>query len=138
MRLPEFGKAGQPRPTQTSPLRVSGEYVSGQRRKRNAFVFCVGHGKENLQPDVLFPLRESTIGTMKFICYALLATCASAFVSKSAVRPATHLNENFGFDFAEDSYANTEKLILGEANYKQWVNRVNENSLLNRKVRKIM
>ena len=72
---------------------------------------------------------------MKVIVYALLATCASAFVSKSAVRPSTHLNENFGLDVGEDSYANMDKLLLGEANYKQWVNRVKENNMLNRKVR---
>ena len=71
---------------------------------------------------------------MKVILYALLATCASAFVSKASVRPTTHLNENFGLDIGEDSYANMDKLLLGEANYKQWVNRVKDDNMLNRKV----
>ena len=71
---------------------------------------------------------------MKVILYALLASLASAFAPQGAVRPTTHLNENFGFDFAEDSYANQDPLLGGEANYKQWVNRVNEKNMLNRKV----
>lgn len=71
---------------------------------------------------------------MKVILYALLASFASAFAPQGAVRPTTHLNENFGFDFAEDSYANQDPLLSGEANYKQWVNRVDEKNMLNRKV----
>ena len=75
---------------------------------------------------------------MKVILYALLVSFAAAFAPESSVRPTTHLNENFGFDFAEDSYANQDPLLGGEANYKQWVNRVNDNSMLNRKVRNLM
>jgi len=42
--------------------------------------------------------------------------------------------ENFGFDFAENSYFNTgpDGQLLGEARYKTWVGSVNENSFLNR------
>jgi hypothetical protein len=47
-------------------------------------------------------------------------------------RPSTHLNENFGFDFAEDQVENTPQIILGEANYKKWVNGVDPNNMLNR------
>jgi hypothetical protein len=69
--------------------------------------------------------------------YLVLATVgASAAFSPAHVasRPSTRLSESFGFDFAEDSYANTPDVLLGEANYKQWVKRVDENSFLNRKV----
>jgi hypothetical protein len=42
------------------------------------------------------------------------------------------LYENFGFDFAEDQVENTPQIILGEANYKKWVNGVDPNNMLNR------
>lgn len=71
---------------------------------------------------------------MKVILYALLASVATAFAPQSSVRPTTHLNENFGLGIGEDSYENQVDLLAGEANYKQWVNRVNENNMLNRKV----
>jgi len=45
------------------------------------------------------------------------------------------VSENFGFDFAEDSYKNTPPAILGEANYRQWVSGVAKDSFLNRQVR---
>lgn len=48
------------------------------------------------------------------------------------------VSENFGFDFAEDSYKNTPPAILGEANYKQWVSGVTKDSFLNRQVRSIV
>lgn len=47
------------------------------------------------------------------------------------------VSENFGFDFAEDSYKNTPPAILGEENLKQWINGVNDNAFLNRQVRTI-
>lgn len=73
---------------------------------------------------------------------ASTAGVTSAFsVSSSIVsatsRPTstTQLFENFGFDFAEDQVENTPQLILGEANYKKWVNSVDPNNMLNRQVR---
>lgn len=72
-----------------------------------------------------------------FTSAALLATGASAFSPashSSAVRPATNLYENFGFDFAEDQVENTPQIILGEANYKKWVNSVDPDNMLNRQV----
>ena len=72
-----------------------------------------------------------------FTSAALLATGASAFSPASqstAVRPATNLYENFGFDFAEDQVENTPQIILGEANYKKWVNSVDPDNMLNRQV----
>lgn len=72
---------------------------------------------------------------MKVILYALLASVASAFAPPSSVRPSTQLRESFGFDFAEDSYANQVAELGGEQEYKQFVNRLKEDNMLNRKVR---
>jgi hypothetical protein len=70
---------------------------------------------------------------------SIVIAAVSAFtVQPSAVviRPSTTaLPESFGFDFAEDSYENTPEVILGEANYKQWINKVDKNAFLNRQVR---
>merc|ERR1740139_945879 len=46
----------------------------------------------------------------------------------------SRVRENFGFDFAENSYVNTgpDGQLLGEARYKTWAGTVNENSFLNR------
>lgn len=68
-----------------------------------------------------------------------LATTATAFsvnsgVASTSARPSTKLYENFGFDFAEDQAENTPSIILGEANYKKWVNSVDPNNMLNRQV----
>ena len=71
---------------------------------------------------------------MKVILYALFVSLASAFAPQTSVRPSTHLYENFGLGIGEDSYENQVDLLRGEANYKQWVNRINENNMLNRKV----
>jgi hypothetical protein len=71
-----------------------------------------------------------------FTSAALLATGASAFTTPQSpattLRPSTKLYENFGFDFAEDQVENTPQIILGEANYKKWVNGVDPNNMLNR------
>jgi pyrroloquinoline quinone (PQQ) biosynthesis protein C len=74
---------------------------------------------------------------MKVLFYALLAGIASAYVviPKTSVRRTTQLHESFGFDFAENSYENQIEQLKGEANYKQWVNRISDDNMLNRKVR---
>jgi len=56
----------------------------------------------------------------------------SSLPSATSSRPSTKLYENFGFDFAEDQVENTPQIILGEANYKKWVNGVDPNNMLNR------
>jgi len=67
-----------------------------------------------------------------------LASSAAAFspasvpAAVSASRQSTQLYENFGFDFAEDQVENTPQIILGEANYKKWLNSVEPNNMLNR------
>jgi len=42
------------------------------------------------------------------------------------------VQESFGFDFAEDQEENTNPAIFGEANYKQFVGTIQDNSFLNR------
>ena len=72
---------------------------------------------------------------------SLIVASTSAFtvVRSSVIRPSTTaVSESFGFDFAEDSYENTPEVILGEANYKQWISKVDKNAFLNRQVRVIM
>ena len=66
---------------------------------------------------------------------ALTAGVASAFApATSAVRKTTQLHESFGISYAEDTYENQPDLLKGEAEYKQYMNRVNEDNMLNRKV----
>lgn len=71
---------------------------------------------------------------MKFLIVALLGSLVSAFVPTSQVQRSTKLQESFGFDFAEDTYKNQPDVLGGEATYKQWVNKIEDNSFLNRKV----
>ena len=71
---------------------------------------------------------------LKSILLASALTSAAAFAPQPTVRPTTSLNENFGLDFAEDQAENTPAVILGEANYKQWVGEKVDNSFLNRQV----
>ena len=73
---------------------------------------------------------------MKFVFLAILASLSSAYVVKPlAVRQPTQLHETFGLGIGEDSYENTPDQLKGEAEYKQWVNKIEGNSFLNRKVR---
>jgi len=68
---------------------------------------------------------------------AISAAPSSAFTvqpSRTAAIPATstQLYENFGFGFAEDQVENTPVEILGEANYKNYMNEVDPKNFLNR------
>lgn len=65
---------------------------------------------------------------------AAFAPTSQIASSAASVQSATQLQESFGFDFAEDQAENTPAVILGEANYKQWVGENVENSFLNRQV----
>lgn len=70
----------------------------------------------------------------------LLISATSVFgftprATTSVVQKNTALKESFGFSFAEDQAENTPIELLGEANYKQYVGEVTENSFLNRQVR---
>lgn len=85
------------------------------------------------------PINTETMAPLSSLLTVALATSASAFSVQSAIKPSvrteTKLYENFGFDFAEDQAENTPQIILGEANYKKWVNSVDPNNMLNRQVR---
>jgi len=56
----------------------------------------------------------------------------SSLVQYRSAQADIRLRENFGFDFAESQVENTPAVILGEANYKQWVGTIQDNSFLNR------
>lgn len=72
---------------------------------------------------------------MKLTCLLVLCNAASAFQPFAVAKHrSTHLHESFGFDFAEDTYANQPTLLKGEQEYKQFVNKYAENNMLNRKV----
>jgi hypothetical protein len=81
----------------------------------------------------------SSLLTAAALATATTAGVTSAFSTGSSSsivsRPTTKLYENFGFDFAEDQVENTPQIILGEANYKKWLNSVDPNNMLNRQVR---
>jgi hypothetical protein len=62
---------------------------------------------------------------------SVVAFAPQCVMRRSAPSP---LQESFGFDFAEDMVENTPAPILGEANYKQWVGEITDNSFLNRQV----
>lgn len=72
------------------------------------------------------------INTLCVLVTSLVA--ASAFMAPGATRPATKLSESFGFDFAEDTYANQPDFLKGEGEYKTWMGQVKENSFVNRQV----
>ena len=73
---------------------------------------------------------------LRLLLVAAVAGAANAFApSNLAVRQSTHLHESFGLGIGEDTYENQPDLLKGEAEYKQYVNRINEDNMLNRKVR---
>lgn len=67
---------------------------------------------------------------------ATMAGVAGAFAPSSLVsREATQLHESFGLGVGEDTYENQPDLLKGEQEYKQYMNKVAEDNMLNRKVR---
>lgn len=73
------------------------------------------------------------LSSLLVVAFATSATAFSGVTSPiTSTRPSTKLYENFGFDFAEDQVENTPQAILGEANYKKWVNTVDPDNMLNR------
>jgi len=69
-----------------------------------------------------------------FSAVATAAAFSPGAPAATFTRQSVIVQENFGFDFAEDQSDNTPDEILGEANYKQWVGTVVDpnNSFLNR------
>ena len=76
---------------------------------------------------------------MKLFTLAVTASVAVAFTpSVSRVQPTpstTQLYEDFGLGLGEQTYENQPDLLKGEQEYKQYINRINEDNLLNEKVR---
>jgi len=73
---------------------------------------------------------------MKIFVLAVLAAASSAYVvpKSSTFRPSTRLYENFGLSVGTDTYSSQVPEIGGEAEYKEWVNNVKDDNMLNRKV----
>ena len=76
---------------------------------------------------------------MKILIVAVMASATMAFapISQGAFRQqkqSTQLHETFGLGVGEDTYKNQPALLRGEQEYKQFVNKVKEDNMLNRKV----
>jgi hypothetical protein len=71
---------------------------------------------------------------MKSIVFILLTGAAAFSPISQTVRKSSQLRESFGLGIGEDSYENQPKLLRGEAEYKQFINKYAENNMLNRKV----
>jgi len=66
---------------------------------------------------------------------AVTAGFAGAFAPASFTgRQSVQLHESFGLGLGEDTYENQPDLLKGEAEYKQYVNKIREDNMLNRKV----
>ena len=86
-------------------------------------------------PRILYVVQFSTMAQMKFLLLAIIASVAGAFAPSSGMgRQATQLQETFGLGIGEDTYENQPDLLKGEAEYKQYMNQVKEDNMLNRKV----
>jgi hypothetical protein len=75
---------------------------------------------------------------LKSLLLVSALTSGAAFAPAASSKTTTALKENFGFDFAEDMTENTPSVMLGEANYKQWVGEKTPNSFLNRQVSELL
>lgn len=86
-----------------------------------------------LSNALLFTITTTALTSS--LAYVPASTFAGARIGRRTQAPRstkTLVMENFGFDFAEDQKEIAPTVLLGEANYKQWVGTVNENSFLNR------
>jgi hypothetical protein len=78
---------------------------------------------------------------MKLLVIAALAGVVSAWLPAKSLtaRPTTQLQEGFGLDSTisqvVNSYDAQPDFLKGEAEYKQWINKVEGPQLVNRKVR---
>mmetsp|Transcript_28167 Transcript_28167/g.79026 ORF Transcript_28167/g.79026 Transcript_28167/m.79026 type:complete len:217 (+) Transcript_28167:1460-2110(+) len=70
---------------------------------------------------------------LKFLFIAASATVASAFAPVQYTRQTTQLRESFGLGLGEDTYENQPDLLRGEQEYKQYMNKVKEDNMLNKK-----
>ena len=74
---------------------------------------------------------------LKFLVVAVVAGFATAFSpATSGARTSTKLYENFGLGGASlDTYDAQPDLLKGEGEYKQYVNTIKKDNMLNRQVR---
>jgi len=74
---------------------------------------------------------------MKLLLLALSLVSAAAFsgVAPQSTRTSTRLHESFGLGIGEDTYENQPDFLKGEGEYKEWINGVKEDNMLNRQVR---
>ena len=76
---------------------------------------------------------------LKLFSLAITASVAVAFSPSTSrvqtVPSSTQLYEDFGLGLGEQTYENQPDLLKGEQEYKQYVNRINEDNMLNKKVR---
>mmetsp|Transcript_25415 Transcript_25415/g.47360 ORF Transcript_25415/g.47360 Transcript_25415/m.47360 type:complete len:221 (+) Transcript_25415:304-966(+) len=74
---------------------------------------------------------------LKLFLLAVTASVATAFAPSTfqmqKVASTTQLQESFGLGLGEDTYENQPDLLKGEQEYKQYVNRISEENMLNRK-----
>ncbi|KAL3806781.1 hypothetical protein ACHAXA_003900 [Cyclostephanos tholiformis] len=82
------------------------------------------------------PISSFLTASFLVVSTGAFSPASNPTTTKTSIRPTTSSNsrlyENFGFSFAEDQVENTPQLILGEANYKKWLNSVDPNNMLNR------
>jgi hypothetical protein len=100
---------------------------------------CPWFNGEKLQttPPTTSTSKNLPIVMMKSIAIlTMLLGFSSAFspMKIANVKTTTQLRESFGTGLGTDTYSSQDILIGGEANYKQWVNEVNQNNMLNRQV----
>lgn len=68
--------------------------------------------------------------TLLLSCGVLTQGFTSTSRSKRSAARVQPLSESFGFDFAEDQVENTDPIIIGEVNYKNFVESYKPNALL--------
>lgn len=137
-----FGFVRDQAPAILKSVRRGKLHAASRDPKMRAYVVQFNHHREKrhrqkwIEGKRQAQTNEITMAPIAHLFVLTSAVAASAYVvpSSQAPRPSTRLSESFGFDFAEDSYENTPPQLLGEANYKQWVQKVSDNSFLNRKV----
>jgi hypothetical protein len=86
-----------------------------------------------MAPLKLFLLAVVSAG----VATAFAPSSSSLALRTAASLPApasTQLFESFGLGLGEDTYENQPDLLKGEQEYKQYVNRITEDNMLNRKV----
>mmetsp|Transcript_17937 Transcript_17937/g.21434 ORF Transcript_17937/g.21434 Transcript_17937/m.21434 type:complete len:234 (+) Transcript_17937:92-793(+) len=74
----------------------------------------------------------TTLSTTTVSAFTPNAHTSSRVVGSRQSTADVSVQESFGFDFAEDAMGDLNSNVAGEANYKQWVGTIQDNSFLNR------